>query len=269
MATNTPPLISVIMPVYNAEKCLSRSIESVLSQSYSNLELILVDDGSRDNSLQLCKSYEKADLRVRVISQKNSGPAAARNSALEVMQGEYMLFVDSDDLLSPDACMQMVSAMEDHDLVIGHYYFEFGKAISERGLLHGNRSLDEKEFLMELVKKPGSFYFSALWNKMYRAEIIRSLHLRFDPFLSWGEDFAFNMQYNHAVKRAALLETPVYHYIKNASGTSLCSLIHILHSCKIKYRLYQHFKALYMQKGLYSSHRILIWRYIFNVTMID
>jgi len=228
-----------------------------------------VDDGSQDNSLQLCRKYEQADKRVRVISQKNAGPAAARNAALNSLRGEYVLFVDSDDFLSPGACMEMAQAMENNDLVIGHYFFELGKTISDRGLLHGNRTLNEHEFLMKLIKKPGSFYFSALWNKMYRAEYITLQNLRFDPFLSWGEDFAFNMQYNHAVKSVALLDFPVYHYIKNTSSTALRSLIHVIHSCKIKYRLFLHFKSLYVKKGLYPQHRFLIWRYIFNITMID
>ena len=263
------PLISVIKPVYNAEKCLERSIGSVLSQSYSRLELILVDDGSKDRSLKICRESEKKDSRVRVIAQQNAGPAMARNAALEIMQGDFVLFVDSDDLLSPDACQKMVDAMKKNDLVIGHYFFEFGKAISDRGLLSGNRVLGEQEFLMELIKKPGSFYYSALWNKLYRASIIRDQKLRFDPFLSWGEDFAFNMQYNLAVKSVAIIDMPVYHYVKNTSSTSIRSLIRILHSCKIKYRLYQHFKALYVKKGLYDNHRFAIWRYIFNVTVID
>ena len=269
MSSSYLPKISVIMPVYNAEKSLSRSVESVLSQSYENLELILVDDGSRDDSLRICREYEQADPRVQVISQKNAGPAAARNAALNAMQGEYVLFVDSDDLLSPDACLKMKETMENHDLVIGHYYFELGKVVSERGLLKGERTLTEQEFLMELIKKPGSFYFSALWNKMYRAEIIRSQHLCFDSFLSWGEDFAFNMQYNHAVKSVALLDMPVYRYVKNTGSTSLRSLIHIFHSCKIKYKLYQYFKALYVKKGLYQKNRWFIHRYIFNITVID
>ena len=269
MPASSPPKISVIMPVYNAEKTLTNSVESVLSQSYQNLELILVDDGSRDNSLRLCQKFQQTDPRVQVISQKNSGPAAARNAALEIISGAYVVFVDSDDLLSPDACLHMVKAMEENDLVIGHYYFEFGKAISDRGLLTGTRTLSEPEFLNELVKKPGSFYFSALWNKMYRASIIHSQRLHFDPFFSWGEDFAFNMQYNHSVKNVALLDMPVYHYIKNPTSTSLRSLLHIIHSCKIKYRLYQQFKTLYQKKGLYHQYRLAIHRYILNVTVVD
>ena len=119
-----PGLISVIMPVYNAEKTLARSAASVLSQTYPRVELILVDDGSKDESLRLCREIEKSDPRVRVIAQKNGGAAAARNAALNVLRGEFVMFADSDDLLVPDACQAMLDAIWENDLVIAHYYFD-------------------------------------------------------------------------------------------------------------------------------------------------
>lgn len=262
-------LISIIIPVYNAEKTLKACLESILSQSYTNLELILVDDGSKDNSLALCHAFAQADPRIRVLSQKNAGPAAARNMALEAMKGDLVMFVDSDDHLAHDACRRMADAMANHQLVIGHYFFELAGTASDRGLLSGNRVLDEQTFLGELVKRPGTFYFSALWNKMYLARIIRERNLRFDPFLSWGEDFAFNMQYDYDVLSVALVEEPVYHYIKNPGGASILSLLHIAHSCRIKWKLYQHFKGLFVKKGLYQAHRLRIQRYIYNITLMD
>lgn len=264
-----PGLVSVIMPVYNSEKTLRKSAQSVLKQSYPRLELILVDDGSQDGSPQICRELEQADPRVRVISQKNAGCAIARNAALQVMRGEYVMFADSDDMLSPNACEIMVRELGECELGLAHYYFALGAAESARGLLKGTRKLSEHEFLEELVKRPGSFYFSALWNKMYRADLIRALNLTFDPFLTWGEDFAFNMQYGQAVHGVALLDKPVYHYIKNPGSTSIRSLLHVVHSCCIKARLYRHFKSLYVKKGLYDQHRFLIWRYIWNVTLAD
>ena len=263
-------LISIIMPVYNAEKTLAESTGSILRQTYPRWELILVDDGSRDNSLALCRRLAQQDARVRVIAQKNAGPALARNAALDEVRGEFVLFADSDDWLEPDACQRMIDAIGDCELVIAHYSFDLGITHTPRGLLSGDRVLSEQEFLMELIQRPGSFYFSALWNKLYRADIIRRLALRFDPFLTWGEDFAFNMQYAHAVSRGvALLSTPLYHYVKNPASTSIRTLIHVVHSCQIKYRLYQHLKALYVEKGLYESYRPLIHRYIWNVTLTD
>ncbi len=258
------------MPVYNAEKTLTRSIGSVLSQTYSQLELILIDDGSKDHSLAICHEMEKKDPRVRVICQKNAGPAVARNTGLQAMRGEFVMFADSDDYLVPDACGVMIAATGESDLVIAHYYFDMGSMQSDRGLLKGSRKLNESEFLEELVKRPGSFYFSALWNKMYRSSLIRQQDLRFDPFLSWGEDFAFNMEYDQAVTHGvALVDKPVYHYVKNPGSTSIRTLINVGHSCRIKGRLYRHFKSLYEKKGLYQQYRFFIWRYIWNVTLAD
>ena len=268
--TDIPGLISVIMPVYNAEKTLAASAESVLSQSYSLLELILVDDGSKDNSLSLCRSIAEKDERVRVIAQANAGPAIARNTALDAARGEFIMFVDSDDLLAPDACRSMAEAIGENELAIAHYYFDLGEVKSPRGLLEGNRKLTEREFLDELIKRPGSFYFSALWNKMYRARLIRDMKLRFDSFLSWGEDFGFNMDYYHGVRNGvALIEKPVYHYIKNPGSTSIRTLIHVWHSCKIKWQLYLHLKRLYEEKGLYQQYRGKVHLYIWNVTLAD
>lgn len=262
--------ISVIMPVYNAEKTLRSSAQSVLDQTYPDLELILVDDGSQDGSLHICREIAKKDQRVAVISQQNGGPARARNAAMQRMTGEFVMFSDSDDHLVPDACRLMAEAIGDKELVIGHYYFDIGKVHSLRGLVPGSQDMDESAFLDALMRYPGSFYFSALWNKLYRAEVIRERKLQFDPFFDWGEDFAFNMQYYRAVKNGVyLLDQPVYHYVKNPGGMSIRPLIHIVHSCRIKWRLYQHFKGLYQEKGLYEQNRRIIDRYIYNVTLAD
>lgn len=263
-------LISIIMPVYNAEKTLPATVDSVLQQTYPHLELILVDDGSKDDSLRLCRKFQEKDSRIKVLTQENQGPAAARNTAIQAMTGDFVLFADSDDLLVPQACQLLLDAIGENELALAHYYFDLGTVSSPRGLLQGNRSLSEAEFLDQLVRRPGSFYFSALWNKLYRAELIRQNSLRFDSFLSWGEDFAFNMQYYRAIRNGvSLVEEPVYHYIKRPHGTSLRSLIHVAHSCRIKWRLYRHFKSLYQEKGLYDTHRALIRRYIWNVTLAN
>ena len=259
--------ISVIMPVYNAEKTLETSAASVLTQSYDQVELILVNDGSKDNSLALCREIARKDARVKVLDQANAGPAIARNTGLAAVTGDYVMFADSDDYLAPGALQTMIGAMGDNDLVIAHYYFDLGKVSSPKGLLDGNRTLTEQEFLMELMQRPGSFYFSALWNKIYRADL--ACALRFDSFLEWGEDFDFNMNYYHSVHSAALVEEPIYHYVKSPVSTSMRTLVHVVHSCQIKARLYHSFKNLYVEKGLYQQYKRTIDRYIYNVTLTE
>lgn len=111
-------LFTIIIPVYNAEKYLHKCINSVLSQKYKNFELILVDDGSTDNSGKICDEFAKKDSRIRVIHQKNAGPGAARNAALDIMNGKYFSFVDSDDYISPLYISEIILAFKDYDAQI-------------------------------------------------------------------------------------------------------------------------------------------------------
>ena len=269
MKTAEKPLISIIMPVYNAQKTLNESVQSVLAQTYPHFELILVDDGSRDESLALCRKLAGEDGRIRVVAQENSGPAAARNAGLAQAEGAFLMFADSDDLLVPEACETLLNAVGDCDMAISHFYFDVGTVSSVRGLLKGERVLEEAEFFHVLADKPGTFYFSALWNKIYRTEIVRGQGLRFDSFLDWGEDFAFNMRYYRDVRSVAVTEKPLYHYIKNPASTSFRTLLRIGHSCRIKARLYRELKRLYQSKGLYGRYRFHVTKYIFNVTLAD
>lgn len=107
------PLISVIVPVYNVETYLDKSLQTLVSQTYRNLEIILVDDGSTDNSGNMCDAWAQKDSRVRVIHQANAGPSCARNAGIDSASGEYILFFDSDDLLSPDLCQVLYNALLD------------------------------------------------------------------------------------------------------------------------------------------------------------
>lgn len=261
--------ISVIVPVYNAEKYIERSVNSILSQSYPYLEILLINDGSRDNSLSLCRDLAKKDDRITVLTQQNGGAASARNAGLQAMTGKYVMMADADDFLVPDACETMIRAIGQNDLVIAHFFFDIGSLSSPKGLLDGDRVLNENEFLTELAKRPGAFYFCALWNKLYRADIIRRLSLAFDPFFDWGEDFVFNLRYDSAVHSVALVEKPIYHYVKVAGSTSMRWMLRIPHSIRIKHRMYLCFKHLYTEKGIYRQNRWKVKRFVFNITIAD
>ena len=128
------PMVSVIVPVYNAESTLRRCADSILEQSYPDLELILVDDGSKDSSPLICDSYMQKDARVRVIHKPNSGASATRNLGIAEARGHYLQFVDSDDWLTPDATEKLVAAAEAHqaDLVIADFYRVSGKLVASK-----------------------------------------------------------------------------------------------------------------------------------------
>ncbi len=263
-------LVSVIIPVYNAQKCLPACLDSILSQSYRQLEIILVNDGSKDDSLTLCHEYASRDSRVRVIDQKNAGPGAARNAALKVATGDYLQFLDSDDILPEGATQQLVDAMHGHDLVIAHFRIcrPMGKC-SDHGLVKTDQSLDRGGFIKEHIEFPGSYFFSALWNKLYDHRIVRDQQIRFDEGIIWGEDCLFNMAYYLYTQRIHFLPVVVYHYYRTAGGLSWGSVFNLHKGIAIKRKIYRALKALYRQEGLLQRHRFRIWLYIFNVTLMD
>lgn len=115
------PKLSIIIPVYNAERTLAQCLDSVLGQSCRDFELILINDGSRDASLDICRDFARMDQRIRVISQPNRGPGAARNAGLEIARGTYVQFVDADDLLLDGASEKLIQALRGTDLVIAHF----------------------------------------------------------------------------------------------------------------------------------------------------
>ena len=126
------PAVSIIVPVYNAETTLRHCVDSILSQEFTDFELLLVDDGSQDSSGSICEEYAGRDARVRVIHQENSGVSAARNNALDRARGEYLQFLDSDDWITPDATRLLVRTAREHqcDLVIADFYRVIGARVS-------------------------------------------------------------------------------------------------------------------------------------------
>lgn len=264
-------LVSVIVPVYNAQKYLDACLDSLLSQSYDQLEVILVNDGSRDGSLALCLERAELDKRIIVLDQQNAGPGAARNAGLDVAQGEYVLFSDSDDIVLPGAVESLVEAMDDmQDVVIA--LFELctdGKRASVRGLIKEDILLNRQEFLERLSRWPGAYYYSALWNKLYRHEIIRQNHIRFHTDVIWGEDCLFNMEYDCHVQKARCINRAVYRYNRKMSGLSWNSLFQIRKGIRIKRTIYRALKQIYIQEGQYKKYYWRIRRYILNVTLMD
>ena len=192
--------ISVIVPVYNVEKYLSRCIDSLIRQSYSNIEILLVDDGSKDESLSICKEYEAKDSRIHVFHKENEGLGLTRNYGVEQATGEYITFVDSDDYLTLDAIDSMVKkAVEtDADVVIASHYYKNKKQeieLSER-LYCGT---EIKEILMVHMMGNNGNQLDALtytaWGKLYKKEIFTKNRLLFpsERKLIW-EDLAFSVE---------------------------------------------------------------------------
>jgi len=254
-------LVSVILPVYNARNDLARCLDSILSQDYKDLEIIAVNDGSRDDSLEALERYARWDERLKVFSQPNSGVSAARNLALEKAQGAYVRFVDADDALPPGSIRLMVEAMEtaQADLVIAPYTEVLAGFRKVHGELKCRAKLQQRDFLDFYRQYPNSFYYSVLWNKLYRMEVIRQNGLAFETGMAWSEDFVFNANYYRYIARAAVCEEAVYDYYRNPAGLTMGFtrkvLRHPIQSVKDKASLYRHYKGLFVHAGLYEQNR--------------
>jgi glycosyltransferase involved in cell wall biosynthesis len=269
----TSCLVSVIVPVYNAEKTIESCIGSILNQTYRELEVLAVDDGSTDQSLALLRAMEAADGRMRVFSQANSGVAAARNLAINQARGVYLQFVDSDDFVPAQATQRMVEAMEAQgcDMALAPYTEVIGSIRQKRGFLSQDMVLDQRQFLDKLSEHPNSFFYSVLWNKLYRRDIIVRNSIRCDGRLPWGEDFAFNTEYYRWAARVAVLSEPVYEYVRNPMGLALSTsrqcVIHPWYNMKVKVWLYRYYVRLYEQVGLYEEYKHVLPQYLFKVTI--
>ena len=184
-------VISIIIPVYKAEKWISRCIESVIDQSYKNLDIILINDGSPDKSGSICDEYAKKDKRIIVIHKKNEGPSIARNIGLKLSVGDYIQFVDSDDWLSREACEILLENMEQENV----NQVVCGLNVTKNGKTLRTPHLPRKKY--SIFKAPNEFFellkiFASPCNKLYKKEYITH---GFDPSLSAGEDLIFNLNY--------------------------------------------------------------------------
>ena len=197
--------VCIIIPVYNAERYLGYSLNSVLSQTYTNWTAILVDDGSTDSSLEICRSYEAIDSRFRVVSKPNGGVSSARNAGLALAEGDYLEFLDSDDCLAQDALEKQVALATAHNsqLVIANAVMvDFNNPCGNRITLNSNwleqspSVLSAEEFR---EKRMRLIWLTALlespWAKLYDLALWKQLGILFPEDMSLGEDFVSNMKY--------------------------------------------------------------------------
>ena len=211
-------LISVIVPVYNTGAYLVPCMESLLDQTHQNIEIILVDDGSTDGSEAVCDEFARRDSRAKVIHQKNSGVSAARNAGLETAEGEYVFFLDSDDILPPDSLEQLLTEIAPGGLVSGSMHRLHGDVLCEEGLQLPDRRLSPEEMLYLLFHEEELGYQGFLWNKLFDLRLIREHGLRFDPAIRYNEDRLFITEYLLQAREAAMIPDVVYLYRIHAAS---------------------------------------------------
>lgn len=208
MVSKCKSLVSIIVPVYNASNYLDTCIKSIIEQTYSFLDIILVDDCSSDQSLSICQMWENRDKRIRVIQHENNkGVSAARNTGLELAKGNYISFVDSDDWIDKTFIEKLVDAIENCDIVACGYEKVYEK-LQHKFLINESGNLEREKFVFHTIcdNKIGSY----ACNKLFRYELIENI--QFDESLIIGEDLDFVIQYVNKCKTYKYINECLYKY---------------------------------------------------------
>ena len=209
--------VSLIIPVYNAENYLDECIESVLNQTYSNIEIILIDDGSNDKSWEICNEFLLKDKRVVVIHQDNLGSGAARNNGLKVANGRYITFVDSDDVVSPTFIESLVNEIEQYKVSIAVVGLSFVESVEiAHNSNHKYEIYNFEEFLIEMIK--GHQPVSVV-NKIYLASILKENGIEFDTKYRFWEDLLFNIDYFSCISGGIVTDETISYYARVRSGS--------------------------------------------------
>lgn len=262
------PNISVIVPVHNMERWISQCLDSILSQTYMDFELILVDDGSTDNSRSLCDEYAAKDARIQALHIPNGGVSNARNTGLALAQGRFTCFIDSDDWVDKDYLATLLETMVTAEAQLSLCGI-FGHADSHEAPIVWTapaQILDVSGGRADgLLKLNQSLLFYGPTNKMYERQIIADRKIHFDTALTFGEDLAFNFQYLDFVARIAVSERPLYHY-REANPESL-SKKYYADKFEIDMRLFEVIYAFFEKKGLLTgaARRWLWTRYFWSL----
>lgn len=211
-------MISIITPVYNTEKYLSRCLDSILAQTYQDWELLLIDDGSTDGSGKICDEYATRDTRIRVFHKANGGVASVRQLGIEEARGEFSIHVDSDDWVEPQMLEEMLAELEqtDADIIVADFYKEYTGSV----VLHQQRSKEctPISLLEDIVY---GRQMGALWNKLIRHTLYNKYNLSFAKGVNLGEDALMLVQLLQHPVKVKYLERAYYHYMDNGTST-LC-----------------------------------------------
>ena len=213
-------MISVIVPVYNIEKYIGKCIQSVLSQTYTDFELLLINDGSKDSSGEICSSWAKKDARIRVISKENEGVSVARNLGIDSAKGEFIFFLDGDDWISPECLEKMLLRMTPEvDAVIsewdepedeGYDSVLITKKKQKEGLV------SNEEIWKDIYES--FFYPKVLWGKLYRKELWNNVRLK--KGMIYSEDTYAMLEVFQNVRSLYSIQEPLYNYLQRGSGIS-------------------------------------------------
>lgn len=250
--------ISIIIPIYNAEKYLEECIESVINQTYKNLEIILVDDGSTDESGKICDKYATIDERIKVIHEKNGCVSIARNAGMDIATGNYIMFIDADDYYEKNACEKLYNEIKEKnaDYVIGNYIHIEPNGEKWREPLFDTEEYGNFKVSIKDYKKSFFVMNSVVWNKIYKREFLEKFHLRFfnGPI---AEDAIFATFCYVNSDKGYFIKDIVYNYRlnkKNSSASTNCSKRYFDDMNKAYKKIYENF---------FNTNNIGFYRYFY------
>lgn len=211
------PLVSIIVPVYNREKIIETCIASLQNQSYEHLEIIIVNDGSSDHTFDVCTKLCVKDSRIRLIQKANGGVSSARNLGIKEAHGEYIMFLDSDDVYEKDTVKKMVEYADEDTLCICGF-LEVMKNNKSKVYVYDNKPVTvyQSDHYFDLDRKR---LFYSVCNKLYSRKKIIDHHLFYDEEVHYTEDFIFNLNYYQHIKQVILINQPYYHYVDCDEGS--------------------------------------------------
>ena len=236
------PLVSILVPMYNAAGCITCCVESLCAQTYKSIEILLLNDGSTDDTAAVCARLAAQDHRIAVIDKPNTGAADTRNRGIRLAHGKYIQFVDCDDWLAPDFTEKLVTAAEQHqaELVVAPFWMVYPEHFVEHTrpwekavsvVLKRNPPCTRAygflpagvyalpDYLRHLLQKPNTFFYGVLWNKLYRRDVLEAHGLRI-PQVLFAEDQLFNLEYLHFVRTVVSIPDIGYHYLQNPQSVS-------------------------------------------------
>lgn len=219
------PKISIIVPVYNAEKTLDRCMQSIYAQAFQDFEIILVNDGSADNSAALCRAYQARDSRVTYIEKENGGAGSARNAGMDAARGDYLAFPDADDWFAPEMYAELyaLAAEGDYDMVFSgvNYYTQqpngsltYSRTQAPKPLAFADRQ-QCRAHIMDFF--PTTTIFDVPWNKLYKRRVVTDNGVRFTD-LRRCQDATFNIDFFNHIHSAAALDKAYYNYMENTAA---------------------------------------------------
>lgn len=250
--------VSVIIPVYNSQRTIKKCIDSVLNQTYNNIEIIIVNDGSSDDSYSICKNYSATHNNIKLLNCKNSGVSKSRNRGLNVAEGDYIQFLDSDDYLYKNTIADKITKMngQNVELVITDYEFIYPNGKKEKNpVFLNNELMSIKEYMHKFSERPTTLFFGVLWNKMFKRSIIEKNKIRFDESTSFAEDFKFVLEYLKYVNNVAYINRCEYGYFYDESTDSLSKNKKLYNTLwDERKNLYILYKKVFEYKSIFSNN---------------